>query len=64
MAILGPLEAFRVGQIAASSNFEYTPLVGVALLYLCVTIPMTRIVDRLQVRSLRERGAAVAFGPH
>jgi hypothetical protein len=25
---------------------------------------MTRIVDRLQVRSLRERGGAVAFGPH
>jgi hypothetical protein len=29
-----------------------------------VTIPMTRIVDRLQLRSLRERGAALALGPH
>jgi polar amino acid transport system permease protein len=48
VAILGPLEAFRVGQIAASSNFEYTPLVGVALL--CVTIPLARYVDRLQRR--------------
>jgi polar amino acid transport system permease protein len=50
VAILGPLEAFRVGQIAASSNFEYTPLVGVALLYICVTIPLARYVDRLQRR--------------
>jgi len=50
VAILGPLEAFRVGQIAASSDFEYTPLVGVALLYVCVTIPLARYVDRLQRR--------------
>jgi polar amino acid transport system permease protein len=48
VSILGPLEAFRVAQIAASSNFEYTPLVAAALLYLCVTIPLARIVDRLQ----------------
>jgi polar amino acid transport system permease protein len=50
VSILGPLEAFRVAQIAASSNFEYTPLVAAALLYLCVTIPLARVVDRLQKR--------------
>jgi polar amino acid transport system permease protein len=48
VSILGPLEAFRVAQIAASSNFEYTPLVAAAVLYLCVTIPLARLVDRLQ----------------
>ncbi len=47
VSILGPLEAFRVAQIQASSNFEYTPLVAAALLYLCVTIPLARVVDRL-----------------
>jgi len=50
VSILGPLEAFRVAQIEASSNFEYTPLVAAALLYLCVTIPLARIVDRMQRR--------------
>jgi polar amino acid transport system permease protein len=50
VSILGPLEAFRVAQIEASSNFEYTPLVAAALLYLCVTIPLARVVDRLQRR--------------
>jgi polar amino acid transport system permease protein len=50
VSILGPLEAFRVAQIAASSNFEYTPLVAAAVLYLCVTIPLARIVDRMQRR--------------
>ena len=47
VSILGPLEAFRVAQIEASSNFEYTPLVAAAALYLCVTIPLARVVDRM-----------------
>jgi polar amino acid transport system permease protein len=48
VSILGPLEAFRVAQIDASSNFNYTPLVAAALLYLCVTVPLARVVDRMQ----------------
>ncbi|MGI8714787.1 MAG: amino acid ABC transporter permease [Solirubrobacteraceae bacterium] len=64
ISILGPQEAFRVAQIFAASQFNYTPLLAAAALYLCVTIPLTRIVDRLQARSLRERGAALALGPH
>ena len=63
ISILGPQEAFRVAQIFAASQFNYTPLIAAALLYLCVTIPLTRIVDRMQARSVRERGAAVALGP-
>ncbi len=63
VSILGPQEAFRVAQIFAASQFNYTPLLAAAALYLCVTIPLTRVVDRLQARSIRERGAAVALGP-
>jgi polar amino acid transport system permease protein len=48
VSILGPLEAFRVAQIDASSNFNYTPLLAAALLYLCVTVPLARAVDRMQ----------------
>jgi polar amino acid transport system permease protein len=48
VSILGPLEAFRAAQIDASANFNYTPLVAAALLYLCVTVPLARVVDRLQ----------------
>jgi polar amino acid transport system permease protein len=50
VSILGPLEAFRVAQIDASSNFNYTPLLAAALLYLCVTVPLARVVDRMQRR--------------
>ena len=64
VSILGPQEAFRVAQVFQAGAFNYTPLISAALLYLCVTIPLTRVVDRLQVRSLRERGAALSLGPH
>jgi polar amino acid transport system permease protein len=54
VSILGPLEAFRVAQIEASTNFSYTPLMAAALLYLCVTVPLARWVEALQ----RRRAAA------
>jgi polar amino acid transport system permease protein len=46
VSILGVIEAFREAQIITSSTFNFTPLVGAALLYICVTIPLARIVDR------------------
>ena len=63
VSILGPQEAFRVAQVFAASTFNYTPLLAAAALYLCVTVPLTRIVDRLQARGARERGAKIALGP-
>jgi polar amino acid transport system permease protein len=56
ISFLGPIEAFRVGQIQAASDFIFTPITGAALLYLCVTIPMTRWVDHLQSRARQVRG--------
>jgi polar amino acid transport system permease protein len=56
VSIVGPMEAFRVAQIAASSTFNYTPLLAAAFLYLCVTVPFSRGLDRLQARA-RRRGA-------
>jgi polar amino acid transport system permease protein len=50
VAILGPQEAFRVAQIDASSTFNYTPLLAAAALYLCVTIPLARVLDHMQRR--------------
>jgi polar amino acid transport system permease protein len=63
ISILGPQEAFRVAQIDQAANFNFTPLIAAAVLYLCVTIPLTRIVDRMQMRSMRERGGLLALGP-
>lgn len=63
VSTLGVFEAFRAAQIVADQNFNYTPLLAAAALYLCVTIPMTRFVDHLQWRTIRERGPALALGP-
>jgi polar amino acid transport system permease protein len=60
----GASEAFRVAQIHEALAFNFTPLMAAALLYLCVTIPLTRFVDHLQIRQLREQGGALALGPH
>lgn len=63
VSILGPQEAFRAAQIFSASQFNYTPLLAAAALYLCVTIPLTRVVDRMQARAQAQRGAALALGP-
>ena len=47
ISIIGPIEAFRAAQIIQGENFNYTPLIAAALLYLVITVPLARIVDRL-----------------
>jgi polar amino acid transport system permease protein len=44
-------EAFRVAQVETASTFNYTPLIGAALCYLAITIPLARIVDRLSLET-------------
>lgn len=47
ISIIGPQEAFRVAQIIQGQTFNYTPLIAAALLYLLVTVPLARVVDRM-----------------
>jgi polar amino acid transport system permease protein len=46
VSILGVIDAIRAAQINASRTFNYTPYVVAALLFLCITIPLTRYTDR------------------
>ena len=50
VSILGPQEAFRVAQIDSGQSFNYTPFIAAALLYLIITVPLARVVDRLGTR--------------
>jgi polar amino acid transport system permease protein len=52
VSILGPQEAFRAAQIISASTFNYTPFIAAAVLYLAVTVPLARIVDRLGVHGV------------
>lgn len=47
ISILGPQEAFRIAQIIQYETFNFTPLIAAAMLYLAVTIPLARVVDRI-----------------
>jgi polar amino acid transport system permease protein len=47
ISIIGPQEAFRVAQIFQGENFNYTPIIAAAMLYLVITIPLARLVDRM-----------------
>ena len=54
IAIIGVAgEAFRVAQIQAASDFNYTPLIAAALLYLAVTVPLARLLDRWDIERAR-----------
>ena len=61
VAVLGPIEVLRQAQIDASSTFNYTPYVAAAVIFLALTIPMTRFADWIQARmSARQRAGGVA----
>jgi polar amino acid transport system permease protein len=53
VALIGPVEAFRQSQIEVASNFDYTPHVATALLFVLMTIPMARFTDWLAARQRR-----------
>ncbi len=59
VSILGPQEAFRVAQIDAASDFNYTPFIAAALLYLAVTVPLARVVDHQQAKARHRQGHSV-----
>ena len=62
VAVLGPIEVLRRAQIDTSSNFNYTPYVGAALIFIALTIPMTRFADWMQRRSAKKRQAGGVTG--
>jgi polar amino acid transport system permease protein len=59
VSVIGVIEALRQAQIIESYNFNSTPLVAAALLYICVTVPLARILDRLQARARRRQQAVL-----
>ena len=57
VSILGVTDAIRAAQIQTSKTFNYTPYVMAALIFLAITIPLTRFTDRA-LRSAMERESA------
>ena len=57
VSILGVTDAVRAAQIASSRSFNYTPYVMAALIFLCITIPLTRFTDRTLRKSIEQQNA-------
>jgi polar amino acid transport system permease protein len=61
VSIIGPIEALRRANVLVQKEFNFTPLVAAAVLFLCVSIPLTRFTDHLLTRERRRTsGTAVA----
>ena len=62
VSILGVTDAVRAAQINASRTFNYTPYVVAAILFLIITIPMTRYTDRaIRQRMSNQNSEGVAL---
>ena len=58
VSYIGVVEIFRQAQITQAANFNFTPYMGVALVFLVVTIPLARFTDWLIAhdRGMRDPG--------
>ena len=57
VSTIGVVEIFRQSQILVAANFNFTPYVATALVFIVVTIPLARFTDWLIARD-RKRAAA------
>jgi polar amino acid transport system permease protein len=57
VSILGVTDAIRAAQIASSRSFNYTPYVMAAIVFLLITIPLTRFTDRTIRVSIEKQNA-------
>lgn len=57
VSILGVIDAVRAGQIESSRTFNYTPYVVAAILFLLITIPLTRYTDHVLLKSIDKQNA-------
>ena len=57
ISLIGPVEILRRAEIQKSLAANFTPYVGAAIIFLCLTIPCTRLADWALNRERRRTGA-------
>jgi len=55
VSLIGVVEIFRTAQIKAAANFNFTPFLAVALVFLVVTLPLSRLTEWLVIRERRRQ---------
>ncbi|MCU1362165.1 MAG: putative amino acid transporter permease protein [Ilumatobacteraceae bacterium] len=59
ISILGPIEVFRRAQSLKDLSANFTPIVAAAVIFLMLTVPLTRLVDWYIARNRRRVGGTV-----
>jgi polar amino acid transport system permease protein len=62
LSVIGVVEAFRQAELGESADFNYTPLVCAAVLFVLITIPQARLTDVLIARDRRRQLAGRGGG--
>ncbi len=55
LSFIGPVELLRQAGVYKSLLANFTPYVGAAVIFLCVTIPATRFADHMIAKQHRAR---------
>ena len=58
VSVIGAVEALQQASIEEQATFNFTPYVAAAVLFVAITIPLTRFTDYLIVRQRSRRQAA------
>ncbi len=61
VSLVGLTEAFRTAGIDSAASFNFTSYVALAVVYVVITVPMTRLVDALVAKDRRRRQAGSAL---
>ena len=57
VSVIGAVEALNQAQIDEGATFNFTPYVAAAVLFVAITIPLTRFTDWLLARERARRQA-------
>src|SRR5262249_22307152 len=58
VSVLGVIDALQQASIDTNATFNFTPYLAAAVLFVAITIPLTRFTDWLVARERRRRQAA------
>jgi polar amino acid transport system permease protein len=57
VSLAGPIDAVRAAQIATAENFNYTPYVVAAVLFVLLALPLIAVTDWVTLRAARRQNA-------
>ncbi len=57
LSFIGPIEVLRQANVLKSLYGNFTPYIGAAILFLCITIPATRLADYMIAKEQKRKDA-------